>query len=235
MIPTETETPIEQAKRTIENLADALMDIPIYTVFASDEPPSALLLDGWCLGCTSRSFDLALQPWLEAQGHWRGRSPAVFIDDIHLHRIAFEEANYSEDTHSIFGQTLTGILLHELAHVAESAPDFDPPTPENHGRAMALISLSHASEADLARPANWGHGPIWVRAALHLHQRAKKIGHATDIQRIYCGADYDIPEPTECKAALKSEKRLLAGVSIFNIRMIDAPPDYQDLWSESET
>jgi hypothetical protein len=101
---------------------------------------------------------------------WLGRGPCAVINDIGI----------AEDFDPVDIEYATiGVVLHELAHVLERPALFDEQDCDDPDRlqfdALVLTDASkRPSRSD--RPLYFGHGPSFIRIAIHLAYRATLAG-----------------------------------------------------------
>jgi hypothetical protein len=127
-----------------------------------------------CNGYTSPSLDLYLQEYIN---DWQGRGPCMVVNDI-----AIDEDQDPDFHHRI----VLNCILHELAHIV------DRPEPVTHRsidpqriQFEALVVASSTKREESSQPMV-GHGLSFVRKAIHLVERANRIG-------------YDLGHPGVCR------------------------------------
>ena len=110
------------------------------------------------------------------------------------------------------------ILLHETAHaIAESGRITDTNSPPVAAYAAVASHLSEINSGQVLPPSGAGaiipfdgHDARFVRAAIHLHYRAAKLGAETPLDGILHAANYELSSLTAYAEALGTEPALLA-------------------------
>jgi hypothetical protein len=212
-------------------IAAALLPVPCYTVLESSEPPATCRIPG-AIGCTSRTLDVLLKDWLEERGEWVGRRPAIYIADATIAQIAREQATEPTGVSQLHNEILVAAVCHELAHVAESEPDYCQPFAELQTFATKLAAYSLSIAEQSPYPPFFGHGPHFIRAAVHLAYRAEKLGWRFCGDFLFDGNVYGLTDASRFAYALDREPACLAEVSIFEIRKFRAPMLFVRLWQE---
>ncbi len=220
-------------KDTARQLADLLLpEHQPYVVFASDCPPAAITMpNAW--GATGHTADLLIHNWLADRGEWRGRAPAIFVNDLGVHEHCAKESRGNA------GQTLqwelqiaSAVICHEVAHVAEKSVDLSEPTPSRHEFAEAIAAYSFAVAESKARPPFDGHGWKWIRLAIHAAHRAHSHGFNFPIHFLWSGEDYATAAPEQFRFVLAQEPSNLDRESLFEINSFRPPRAFCDLWRE---
>jgi hypothetical protein len=202
-----------------------LLGRPVYVCLQSEGAPAPLPSS---YGCTSPTCDVLLRPWLESQGRWFGRRPAIFIDDLLLR--ANITAESPADADRLFARWLAAILIHELAHVVHQGVDLAEVTTDTDRRAMALAAFSISVQDSPSIPPWYGHNGEWVRLALHLAHRATARGQHVNVDDLFDGERYGIAEPSEWQYSLVGEEAALASASIFKVQHFRPPLGFIELW-----
>lgn len=219
-------------------IAPDLRQRPFYVVLTSDLP--AAERSTTTAGHVSPTMDLYLQPHLGER--WRGRGPAMVVDDCLLRdEVAATLGGFDERLRDVVEPRLWAVglpnfyrvALHELAH-AFALGDYEPlgaagqGAIRSHGYAGLVADIDRRIEADpdLDRQRRY-HSPVsWLRLVIHLQHRATALGVAV------------APEPTErwgCSSyplyvdALGDEPERFAELPVAEILQRPLPAEYRRL------
>ncbi len=205
--------------------------VPIYVLQSSDGLQSDFLSAG-LRGFTGPFVDIAFQERLSECGKWRGRGPAIVLDDVSL----LNDVNQSRADPSIaakqFRQLVHGVLLHELAHVLDKPIDLTEPTSlEAELATVAVTKWCKAPPKPKTAVAPFvGHTGTWIRNAVHLAYRAQQMGVTVPLTTIVNSVFYELSWPWEYRAALGDEPARMANASFAEIRETKPPNNFIDLW-----
>jgi hypothetical protein len=130
-------------------------------------------------------------------------------------------------------QLTAAVLCHEIAHVAESKPDLSEPTAERREFAHAVAAYSLVISNGSDWPPFLGHGPHFVRNAIHLAYRAAVIGIDFPIHFLFSEEQYSVPSAAEFQFVLDTEPQCLADVPIFDVRKYRPRLNYMQLWKQT--
>ena len=220
-------------------VAPELRQRPLYIVLTSDLP--AAERSKATAGHVSPTMDLYLQPYLGER--WRGRGPAMVVDDCLLRgEIAATLGGFDERLRDVAEPRLWAVglpnffrvVLHELAHVFALGGDYKPlgaagqGAIRSHGYGGLVADIDQRIEADpdLDRQRPYHSPTTWLRAVVHLQHRAAALGLAV------------APEPTErwhCSPfpdyvrALGDEPERFARLPVGEILQRPLPAEYRRL------
>jgi hypothetical protein len=203
----------------IEDLIHACVQdvfgVPVYIVPTSDLPVPAEFLSAGAVGMSGTKLDLELQSHLESCDLWRGRGPAIVVDD-----------DRSDDE-------IIATVIHEMAHALEGPFDLEEPTYREIEAAsdVGMIGRSLWSNfSELNLPRFFGHELPFIRNCLHLQHRFARAGADTPLDLIVDGAEYDISDSAVYQDALGDEPCRFLNELFSSIREIRPPQDFIDLW-----
>lgn len=151
-----------------------------------------------CRGYTSPSLDLYLQDFID---DWQGRGACMVVNDIVINEEQDPDFHY---------QIVLNCILHELAHIV------DRPEPVPHRsidpqriKFEALVVASSTATEESRQP-TVGHGLSFVRKAIHLVERANRLGYDIGLAGVCRMRDFGLssilnyveaiePEIDECR------------------------------------
>jgi hypothetical protein len=217
-------------REELSTLATALVPgVEFYILFFSDNPPHEHGMD-CATGWTGPTLDLALRGWLTAIGRWKGRRPAIVLDDTHFWGNGLAASRGEQDVADyIFRQHATGVLVHELGHTIDVGVERSEPTPDLELLAKAINSRACPAYRDY--PVPWlGHGATWIRTALHLRFRALQIGHVMELGTVFSSDKYSLSHPYRYWGALLPEMKWMVDVPIFELAATSPTAEFVDLW-----
>lgn len=176
----------------LEDIARTLIERDCYVLLSSQ---GANFGGRHIAGLYSRRLDLMARPWLQSQNRWRGRMPAVFIDDRRLN-----------DTWQILAT-----LCHELGHCCDLGHD---DTPENEHSEVFVDFQRRTHERTKDEPVLRVekcplHGDRFLRATVHLWWRCFQAVHWFPPELLWQGELYGQPEPWQVSRALGDELKRL--------------------------
>ncbi len=203
---------------SLETIAAELIGRPVYVALQSQGVPENI--GGKHIGgCYGRRLDLSLKSWLQAEGRWHGRRPAIYIDDVR------EE---------LFGC----VLIHELAHVADVGFSDSPFVFETTLQAEATLwaeTRDNPPVIDRAVGYDTVHGPQFVRACCHLWHRSRALGCFYSPTEIYNGKIYNVPEAWPAMDALGDEPQRLEELPIELFLNLPAPERFNNLFERPKS
>lgn len=213
----------------LNELADLLLPgVEPYWVLASESPP--LWIDD-AAGCTGRNLDIALRGWLEDSGRWRGRHPAIQLDDTHYQntlKIPDVRGYAWREQLAASEHALAGVAVHELAHIIENGIDRSEVT-ASRGEIELAVSRFQAVTAAESIPSLDLHTPAWLRVAAHAHHRLLRAGLGIEPEKIFRGFNGS-PPLANALFALGDELTELAGEPLGELAQHPFPSDYVGLW-----
>jgi hypothetical protein len=204
-----------------------LGDTPIYIVLQT-RVPAEFGGTADCDGFTTPSLDLYMKDVIGPA--WRGRGACMVINDLD-----FTETMDPADIES----ALTGVALHELAHILERPAPYRDRQGADPARIQFEALCLGASVAHEQMPATQlavtppyeGHGHRFIRAALHLRYRAEVAGMLVPMFFFCAGTYYGLSHPNRYREALGDEPDRLAGLSIREILATPYPKAFWRLWT----
>lgn len=224
--PAERETVrdhIAQAERLCNAIAGRdLGQTPLYVVPQSSLPPACGTASR-SYAYTSPSLDLYLAEHIP---DYRGRGPCMVVNDL-----AIAQDYDAED----FDFIVPGFVVHELAHILDRPALFADRT----GVDPALIrfeSLVVAKADDLPPrtdvPEYFGHGPTFIRVALHLRHRVELAGVRLSPAQLCAGRRYGLSHALQYHDALGDEPERMVDTQIRNILATPPPRAFSSLWCD---
>lgn len=155
---------------------------PLYIVPQS-ELPAELQTSGDTYGYTAPALDAMLHDWLVAAGRWRGRGPAIVLNDEAMRaeakHLATDEAGEvdADFSDTLYRSRLLPVFCHELAHVLSGPIDLRP-IAERQAPKLQTILAAWTDEPPRAVAPFTGHGVDFIRTLLHVISRAYQAGVA---------------------------------------------------------
>jgi len=215
---------------------------PVYVCFAS-EMPQPLRPSPATWGYTGPALDLAIHHWLSDSGRWRGRGIAIVINDIAINEdvstLAGNDADFRND---LYATRILATVLHELAHALSMKLDFKPlpveVAEEIEAKALATtttwVATSDEHTAELSGPAWLGHEAGFIRALLHVIQRAYRAG----IERLpdnllFVSEHYSLSQLWNYRRALEPEIEAFGQPLTFHdLRQCRPTESFIELWKK---
>jgi hypothetical protein len=141
------------------------------------------------LGCTTRNLDLIAKPAIGEK--WRGRGPALYLNDQSLWgmacgRVDASWPNPAASARLIFAHSICeAITIHELGHVAEDGFERkEVQEPERYAEKLLPLFRNHLETIEPTRleRTERDHGAEWIRCTLHMSHRATSISSFSLLQ-----------------------------------------------------
>lgn len=187
------------------------------------------------LGATVRGYthphlDLALQERIEKQqmlGGWRGRGPAIVVND----RLLSEESPSPAD----FRLAFHSVAIHELAHVVERIPVIPEvePLPEVVELVQGMVDNEIyiiPEKRKKPRPPFFLHDARFFRALLHLRYRAWCAGFVALVTVGHDFANHGLSDVLDYQTALGNEPFDLKDIPVSDVMALDPPQAFIDLF-----
>jgi hypothetical protein len=174
----------DDLERLFRRIAPAdLGSRPCYVAMASTMPAD-LRPGAEVLGYHCTFLDITFRSWLVDSGRWRGRGPAVVINDIALQAIAEQLGGDDVDlVAELYRDRVHALLFHEIAHALSQPFDLRPvpteiaDTVERDSRAAVVQWITTRDEMPADPPPHWiGHEAAFIRTLLHIVARAERLG-----------------------------------------------------------
>jgi hypothetical protein len=175
-------------------------------------------VDGWVKpdGALAYAFvgpPLGVRDELKRLGKWHGQWGAAIV-------FASEPESREE---------LLGLFLHELAHVLPARPAIidDEVEPTVEQRQYQQVQLAAwAARSATADP--WaGHGPDWIRRAIHLRYRAQLLGVDVPLKAMnVAGPAYALSMPSNYEIELNHEPAMSTRKTFAEIDAMLMPPRF---------
>lgn len=205
-----------------------LAERPLYVVQVSQ-------LDAWqswipadTTGLAGPDLDLSLHHVIERTQRWRGRGHCIVLNDVGW-------AAFST-TQETFRRNMLGTFLHEFSHCLEADRDFEsPPEPTPAALAEAVAEHSRAVECfhvDRANVPGWfTHNLNWIRAAVHVVERAQLAGAEVSLVDVVDTRRYSLGRVCRYKQAMLPETDALGAASFAEIRNAVPPAALVDVYA----
>jgi hypothetical protein len=232
---------VSKLETLIRRIAPAdIASRPVYVCLAS-EMPSELKPSHYTYGFHSTFLDIAFRSWLSDCGRWRGRGPAIVINDDAIGKDANESASTDVVLRDdIFRTRILAITLHETAHVLTSPIDLRPiPSDiaaeiEKSTRDTVIQWIENKPlPPDSEMTPQWaGHELEFIRVLLHVINRAESLG----IERLpdvflFSNANYSLSGLWAYRRALKDElEGFDSSLTFFDLRKCHPPKSFIELW-----
>ena len=201
----------------LESIAAELLERPIYVALQSEGVPEKI--GGPIVGgCYSPILDLHLQDWLQAQGRWQGRQPAIYLDDTR-----------TEDWFPF------AWFIHECAHFCDMGFSGSPFVLKSTLKQAETNWAEHRDDPtaiDKTLGYDPGHGPRFVRACVHLWHRSRELGFGYSPEHIYEGKQYNVPEAWAAIDALGDELSRFEPLWIKTILELPAPKEFDAIFKD---
>jgi hypothetical protein len=205
---------------------------PFYVCLRSDGIPPELQNES-AVGYCGASVDLAFEPMLQAQGRWRGRGVAIYVDDVRHSRQARDLAPADEEfAVALARDRIVATAAHEAAHFhAQRWLSDEAATPAAIAQATTDLARYCRTDLELTFPFS-GHDANWIRAYLHLCHRIGRQGVRVPLGLGCPSSSYQLSSVGRYAAVLSAELVELADVPLDVIRDRDWPPDFRKLWHD---
>lgn len=197
-----------------------LGDGPLY-IIAQSRLPDNLGGKSICDGFTAPNLDIYIRD--EIGPAWRGRGPCMVVND--------EQGDPDCLETDIFR-----IILHELAHiisrpVARCVATVADPMRLKFEALCLGDAVSREPSPEIVTTPFQGHGPRFIRAALHLRHRAELAGVPVPLYGYCAGNRYGLSHPNRYRESLNDEPDRLAGGSIREILDFPYTEAFWRLWT----
>lgn len=175
---------------------------------------------------------------LRQREEWRGPGRAIFIFPTTIARSILRGGRQGSSrrarssVRATLSSLILGTVLHELAH---AALDRSKPVSwaGSDAKELAVLFRQQVSEdsqnPETQRPTLDGHGPEFVRLALHLATRAAAYG-VTD-RDVFDAERYGLSPTSAYSATLAREPEKMARWPVSRILSTPAPPEFTTLWT----
>lgn len=217
----------QRASQLCQEIAPTdLAGVPVYVVPVSALPDDFGTAEA-CIGATSPSLDLYLQSTLGSA--WRGRGPAMIINDL----VIETDWRAPEDCKLVFLLS----VLHELAHILErDQPYRERPDarPERLTWETLLLAqtVAEPEPLDLRIPPYAQHGDSFIRTCIHVAYRACLLDVYARPSGLCAGARYGLSPACLYAEALGDEPERLAEASFREILARPPPDAFAALWNQ---
>lgn len=162
----------------------------------------------------------------------RGRIQFVKDELIRLGEWEGQWGNTIVFTPGLAEESILPILLHELAHLLPAKPaivDTIQPTQEQVAGQNLQIAAWAAGSREV--PPWAGHGPDFIRAAIHLSHRAEKLGWNIPLESMnVAGEPYGLSMPFNYKVELGTEPWEFERKTFAEIDAAPMPPRFLNLF-----
>lgn len=215
---------------------------PVYIALVSAMPVD-LRPSGEVFGFHATFLDIVFRPWLTEAGRWRGRGPAIVLNDVAILADATERAGDDVALRDeIYRRRMLATGLHELAHALASPIDLRPVPDEirsdveKSSRAAVVEWIADKPlPADAEFPPQWaGHELQFIRTLLHVTHRAEQLG----IERLpdnflFANSNYSLSGLWSYRRALSREIDSFDSSLCFDdLRKCDPPKPFCELWRD---
>lgn len=214
---------------------DLAPSIPLYILGTSQGLPPELS-DYPAIGLFSSWLDATAREWLEAAGRWRGRGPAIFLNDVLIRGMSIRDAGGDHElAEELYRDRLTAVFCHELSHALGRPLDLDDDYPRS-----AVVTLMEAAltaprperkAADTPQPEPWeGHRADFIRVLCHVVYRAERLlGERLPGEWLFAQT-YGLAPLFIYRDVLADEVEAMAGDSFETIRNTPLPGPLLHLW-----
>lgn len=217
----------EAAEWLYRTIVPDLDDRPVHVGLTSELPPEFDCQS--IVGVTSPDLDLSPRKHLP---NWKGRGPAVLINDLQVQRSAEQNRHIFEkleiDVDEYVQRRLWGIALHEIGHRLPFH-EIEQPIPETEvvesvqRTAEYFRTRDDTPEEELTVPQFFSHDGPFYRNVAHLHYRAKAAGLDLPISYVAVEAEAYVE-------ALRDEPVELERWTFTDIARITPPVAFVTLW-----
>jgi hypothetical protein len=216
---------------------------PIYVALTSEMPPD-LRPSGSVYGFHSVCLDLSFKSWLTDVGRWRGRGPAIGINDLEILREANELAGSDRELRDeLYRGRMLAIALHEWSHALErpfdlrTLPNEIAAEIETDSKAAVLQWIADADrpyDPSAEVPPQWlGHEAQFIRILLHVAHRAERfVGRLPD-RFLFSSLNYSLSGLWCYRAELRREIEAFDSSLCFDdLRKCHPPKSFIELWRD---
>ncbi len=215
---------------------------PIYVCFAR-ELPDDLRPSPAVWGYTGTSLDVSLRGWLEDAIRWRGRGPAIVINDVTIAAVADDFAGGDDELReSLYRDRILATLLHESAHTLSAPIDYrvlpdeiaDEVTQSTRAIVGKWITSDGEREASETLPPWSGHDAQFIRTLCHVVNRAYRLG----VERIadhliFDHRAYDLSmRPIYSRALEREVNGFDSWLTFHDLRQCRPPQQFVEQWKK---
>ena len=222
----------------LEALADEVLGAPVYIAFAHE---AGIDVASDVLALNHGRLDLHLERHLREAGRWRGRRPAVLLNDQAIGAWANERVE-PENLEAEVKRVTFGTLAHELSHVllrpwphyddSPSVLDWDYETAMFKALATLPSDQVRQRTAMMGRSPWAGHEAKFIRMSLHCGFRlARASGVEIAAAVIVSTQSYELSHTCHYAATISDEVVRLADVALADLARIAPPPAFRSLWT----
>lgn len=211
---------VEQLCKRGERLCRALASkdlagVPLYVV-----PQSRIGGTSTCDGYTALSLDLHLRGQID---DYYGRGPCMVVNDM-----ALAELDATD-----FERAFLVVVVHELAHILERRCLFYERSEPAAKIAEEAKQIQRAVSSDVfdADVAFWHHGHRFIRIALHLANRASRLGISIAPGSLCAGRRYEQSHACRYAEALGREPKRFMRASFRTLNRVPHPEAFRRLWT----
>ncbi len=234
--PAEVAACIEEATWLCRQLAGPDIHAHNVPVYVLDHPPNLPRIPR-TLGYANRNL-YAARLVLERDNKWQGPGAVAVVDCS----VAATISSPDPFAWNSLQRTVLAVAIHELAHLLPlRQPENDCARLSKYERVglayrEAELTIAESAFLDVAKgearhPCTFGHGLQFIRTAIHLHERAHRLGYrfAHD-DRYFAGPDYGL-SPAYCYAqALGTEPVEMVNATFDEILVAPAPREFRQLF-----
>lgn len=213
---------------------------PLYVLFES-ELPAKYRPPSYVWGLHGPCLDLSLRGRLASEGRWRGRGPAVILNDLAIAKEASELAGDDADlVAELYNARMVATVTHEAGHMLERPLDLLPPPAEieqeiqtTAEKALTRTAATTESEADAPSDLpHWaGHDSLFIRSLVHAHARAERIVGRIPGSLVFPHRRYQLSPLERYRHTLEREIASFDGcLSFCDLRTTRPPTAFVELW-----
>ncbi|HAN97031.1 MAG TPA: hypothetical protein DCQ98_06165 [Planctomycetaceae bacterium] len=211
---------LSDAERLCRTIAgDDLETVPVYLLPQSRLPVGLATKHHYAF--THPRADLIYREHIPM---WRGRGPCAVINDLGI------AEDFEVDDHAY---VITALVLHELAHMLDRPALFDQQGCDDPNRLKfdAMVLAETSQRAALGGvPAYWGHGPSFLRIAIHLAYRACRAGFAVRPAGVVATSRLGLSPMAGYEETLGDEPRRLRHSSLRQLAVTPPPHAFTRQW-----
>ena len=214
---------LAEARRLCESVAKVeLAGSPLYVV------PQSRIADRFgvasrCYAYTTPSLDLYLRDYLD---DWQGRGSCLVVNDLAI----------AEDYHpSDHREILLCIAMHELAHILDRPQLVATSDKDADEILFELLVVANVTDRDPTTEPRYGHGPSFIRLAIHLVARARRLGYDLRFAGVCPTHRYGLSPVGEYVQSLRRELNK-SPTSLRQLLSAAPPISFTKLWqSDTQT